>query len=437
MFFFTPNNFRLKIIIINYRYFFSGGPERYLFNITELLQNNGHTVIPFSVKHAKNEFTEYEKYFLEPIGNGNEVYANEYDKTSFDTVKKTMSRMLYSFEAKNKLEILIQKVQPDLIYVLHYQNKISASIFDAAEKYNIPVVNRISDFGQMCANALLFRPKEKDICERCLHGSKLNAVVNKCVQQSYIYSAIKVTSLVISEQLIKTKSKIKAFVVPSTFTLKKMVEYGYDAKNLHHIPSFFSNKNIDATGNIYYKNFALFIGRIEVEKGLFTLINAFINTSFNLKIIGFSNDGYQAELENYLIGKNHNIEFLGKKTFSEIIPFLKDCAFTIVPSECYDNFPNSLIESYAYKKAVIASNLGSLKEMVDEAETGLLFIPKDANDLRKKVTFLFNNPDLNVSYGNNGYNKLLSVYSAPIHYEKLMKVFYAVINSGSKKNVHS
>ena len=422
---------------MNYRYFFSGGPERYLFNITDLLQKNGHTVIPFSVKHSKNEFTEYEEYFLDPIGTGNEVYANEYNKTNFDTLKKTMGRILYSFEAKKKLEILIEHVEPDLIYVLHYQNKISCSIFDAAEKYKIPVVNRISDFGQMCANALLFRPMQKDICERCMHGSKLNAVVNKCVQHSYVYSAIKAASLVISEQVVRTKSKINAFVVPSTFTLKKMVEYGYDQKKLHHIPTFFSNKTFNTPNIVAYKNFALFIGRIEVEKGVSTLINAFINTDYHLKIIGFSNDGYEAELQKLLEGKKHHIEFLGKKTFPEIIPFLEDCAFTIVPSECYDNFPNSLIESYAYKKAVIATNLGSLKEMVNDGETGLLFKAKDAMDLQKKISFLFDNPDLSKQYGNNGYIKLLDEYSAEVHYQKLMNVFNTVLKVEVKNIVNT
>lgn len=425
----------MKIIIVNYRYFFSGGPERYLFNVTELLEKNGHTVIPFSIKHSKNEFTPYEKYFLDPIGTGKEVYANEYDKTNFDTLKKTVGRMLYSFEARNKLGVLIEAVKPDIIYVLHYQNKISASIFDAAVKYKIPVVNRISDFGQICSNALLFRPKQKDICERCLQGSKLNAVVNKCVQNSYVYSAMKAASLVIAEQIVQTKSKINAFVVPSAFTLKKMTSYGFDANKMHHIPTFFSGKN--STGSISYANFALFIGRIEAEKGLFTLINAFVNTDHHLKIIGFSTDGYEAELQQFLQGKNHNIEFLGKKVFAEIVPFLQDCAFTIVPSECYDNFPNSLIESYAYQKAVIATNLGSLKEMVSDGKTGLLFKAKDANDLKDKVSFLFNNPVLSKLYGNNGYNKLIDEYSAEIHYKKLMNVFNAVLNTGVKMSVNA
>src|SRR3954469_20345534 len=117
----------MNIIIVNYRFFVSGGPERYLFNIIKLLQSKGHTVIPFSVKHSQNIPNKYDNYFLDPIGEGNEVYASEYNKTNINTVVKSLSRMLYSHEAKKKLEILIKDVSPDLIYVLHYQNKISAS----------------------------------------------------------------------------------------------------------------------------------------------------------------------------------------------------------------------------------------------------------------------------------------------------------------------
>ncbi|MEO5893949.1 MAG: glycosyltransferase family 4 protein [Ferruginibacter sp.] len=424
----------MKIIIVNYRFFVSGGPERYLFNIIDLLQKKGHTVIPFSIKHNNNKITEYSNYFLDPIGEGNEVYANEYKKTNVDTVVKSLGRMLYSFEAKKKLEILINDVKPDIIYVLHYQNKISASIFNAAAKYNVPVVNRISDFGQICANSLLFRPKQKDICERCIHGSKWNAVKYKCVQDSYVYSAIKATSLVLAERVVDVQSKIKAYVVPSSFTLKKLAEYGIDEQKLYHIPTFFNSNAVDEPENISYQPFALYIGRIVQEKGLLTLVKAFVNTNFNLKIIGFSNTGYQQELEQFLEGKQHNIEFLGRKSFTEIVPYLQTCAFTIVPSETYDNFPNSILESYAYKKAVIATDLGSLKEMVIDSETGLLFKVQDEQDLQQKAAFLLESPALCEQYGASGYNKLQSEYGPEKHYQKLMGVFNSMVNNSNTSN---
>ena len=335
--------------------------------------------------------------------------------------------MLYSQEAKKKLKVLIKDVKPDLIYVLHYQNKISASIFEAADEANIPVVVRISDFGQICANSLLYRLQQNKICEKCINGSRWNAVKYKCVQNSYVYSAFKAASLSIAENIVKIRPKINAYVIPSSFTMQKLSDYGIDIKKLNHIPTFFNHEVIADTSSVSYQPFALFIGRIVQEKGLLTMVKAFANTNLKLKIIGFSNNNYQLELEKYLADKPHNIEFLGRKSFQEIVPFLQTCAFTIVPSETYDNFPNTVLESYAFKKAVIATDLGSLKEMIVDKETGLLFKMQDEIDLREKVTELLNNPDLCEQYGINGLKKLADEYGAEMHYEKLMNIFSGVL----------
>jgi hypothetical protein len=43
-----------------------------------------------------------------------------------------------------------------------------------------------------------------------------------------------------------------------------------------------------------------------------------------------------------------------------------------VPSENYDNFPNTVLESFAFRKPVIATNLGSLRETIIHEETGIV-----------------------------------------------------------------
>ena len=423
----------MKIIIVNYRYFVSGGPERYLFNVKELLEKNGHEIIPFSIKNKRNRPSQYENYFLDPIGEDHEVYFREYRKTNIKTISKSFSRMFYSFEARKKLNCLIKAVNPDLIYVLNYQNKISASIFDAAAKNRIPVIHRISDFGQICANALFYRPKQKDICERCLTGSKFNAVFNKCVYDSYIYSSIKIAALKFQE-IVGLRKKVEAFVVPSKFTIEKLHAFGFSPESLVHIASFFNFDSINKELQISYEPFALYIGRIEPEKGLLTLVKAFENSDFRLKIIGFSSSNFDEELKNYLADKHHNIEFLGKKEFDEIQIYLSRCSFTIVPSEWYDNFPNTVLESFAFKKCVVATNTGSLKELVLDNETGLLFRIKDFHDLKSKLTYLFGNKTICQDLGKNAYSMLTNKFSARGHYENLINLFERVIkNYGSAK----
>lgn len=85
----------MKIILVNYRYFISGGPERYYFNIKEILERNGHVVIPFSVKNSRNFSSDYETYFLDRLDD--EVYFAHSNKKSMKVILKSFSRIVLLF----------------------------------------------------------------------------------------------------------------------------------------------------------------------------------------------------------------------------------------------------------------------------------------------------------------------------------------------------
>jgi glycosyltransferase involved in cell wall biosynthesis len=410
----------VKIILINLRYFISGGPERYMFNVKELLELNGHEVIPFSIQHNSNIDTKYASYFLDKMGEGDETYFSEYKKNNLKDVIHLIGRLFYSFEAKRKLSKLIVDTNPDLVYILYFENKISPSIIDAAKNKNVPVVLRISDFGMICATNIFYLKKNQTICEKCLQKGRYNLVLNKCYHDSYFYSVLKYSSYILHD-LLQIQSKVDAFVIPSEFTKSKFIEFGIPKDKIFRIPTFFNfKKKLD---NIKYLDFALYIGRIDADKGIRTLVDAFINTDYQLKIIGFSSTGYTEFIQEYLVGKKHNISFLGKMDFEDIIPYLQECCFTIVSSEWYDNFPNAILESFAFKKPVIATSIGSLKELVDNEKTGLLFKYGDSKDLQRKVVELFANKDKAVQYGNNGFDKINMEFSKDTHYKNLINLF--------------
>jgi len=410
----------MKIALVNYRYFFSGGPERYLFNIKEILEGYGHEVFPFSIKSRKNISNDYEEYFLEMVDD--EVYFTQ-SKKNIKTFFKSLFRMFYSFEAKKKFHRFLNDVKPDIVYIIQYHNKISPSIIFVAKQLKIPVVHRISDYQYICPSALLYNDI-KGICEDCLNGKSLNCVKYKCVLNSSVYSGIKLMAKKLHELLGVTK-RIDAFVVPSSFTLNKLNQYGIPSAKLHHIPTFFNLK--DSVIDIKYEPFMLFVGRIEKLKGLMTLVKAFENTDNHLKIIGFSYDDYEDEIKSYLKDKLHNIDFLGKKDFQEIVPFLSTCLCTIVPSEVYDNFPNVIVESFAYKKAVIATDIGSLPELVKNNDTGLTFDYGSSDDLKKKIEYMFCNLDEAKRMGGNAYQSLLQNYSKEKHYSQLINLFNSLM----------
>lgn len=417
----------MKIALVNYRYFISGGPERYYFNIKDILESKGHTVIPFSIKGPKNFETEYSRYFLESVDD-EEYFANT--KRSTGTVIKSFTRMFWSREASRKFRQLLLDTRPEVVYIMQYHNKISPSIIHTAYKLGIPVVHRISDFQYMCPNALFYNDRT-GVCEDCLNGKWMSCVRNKCVHGSTVLSAIKTAAKYFHEAIGVTRH-IDAFVVPSSFTLGKLQQYGIPAEKLIHIPTFF-NTNCDIP-EPSYRPFFLYIGRIEKQKGLATLIKAFEGTDMNLKIIGFSNDGYEEELKASLNDKNHNIEFLGRMTFDEIAPYLSTCLATVVPSEWYDNFPNVILESFAYSKPVIATDFGSMKELVENNITGYTFPYSDADALRAHARHMLDNPYEAQRMGAEARRRIDTEYSPDTHYNALMQVLNTLQTKNQARN---
>lgn len=408
----------MKIVLVNYRYFVSGGPERYMFNIKNVLENYGHTVIPFSIKNSRNEPSEYENFFLDSV---DDVYFAQ-SKKSLKLIFKSFFRMVYSFEAKKKFKALLKQEHPDLIYIIQYHNKISPSVIDVARSIKIPVIHRISDFQYMCPNALFYNDK-KGVCEDCLNHKVTSCIKYKCVLNSRVYSLIKTLAKCLHD-ILNVKDKIDAFVVPSSFTLQKLKQYGIAQSKLYHIPTFF---NITENNpNVTYEPFFLYVGRIEKQKGLMTLVKSFVDTDYNLKIIGFSSDGYEDDIKAFLKGKKHNIEFLGKMDFEQIKEYLKSCLCTIVPSEWYDNFPNSILESFAYKKAVIATDFGSLTELVKNNDTGLTFKYADFCCLKEKLKYMLNNRTECIKMGENAFEILKKSYSPEVHYNSLIKIMNSI-----------
>lgn len=410
----------MKIIIANIRYFFSGGPERYMFNIMDALKEQGHKVIPFSIKHKFNEPSEYSSYFLESIGNGDEVYFRNYRKKKIKDILHFIGRLFYSFESKRKLTQLIKDTKPDLLYILYYQNKMSPSIIRAANKKGVPVIIRVSDFGMICAANIFYLYGKQEICEKCLNKGKRYLIYNRCFHNSLLLSLLKYFAYLFHD-LLNIYDKVDAFVIPSKFTITKFIEYGVPGNKLVHIPSFFSyDYKID---NIQYGDFALYFGRIDQDKGIKMLVDAFVGFDYELKIIGFSISNYDQRILDYLSGKDHRIYLLGKMHFKDIIPFLQKCCFTILTSEIYDNFPNAILESYAFKKAIITTDIGSLKEMVEHDKTGLLFEYRNLHDLRCKIEELFKDKVKAQRLGENGYLKLINEFSKEDHINKLTDLF--------------
>ncbi|MFC2161880.1 glycosyltransferase, partial [Acidobacteriota bacterium] len=97
--------------------------------------------------------------------------------------------------------------------------------------------------------------------------------------------------------------------------------------------------------------------------------------------------------------------------------------FIVIPSECYENNPRSVIEAFALGKPAIGARIGGIPELVRNHETGLTFESGNVEDLREKISDLLNNPDKIVDMGKNARAFVERELNAEKHYQRLMEIY--------------
>ena len=90
--------------------------------------------------------------------------------------------------------------------------------------------------------------------------------------------------------------------------------------------------------------------------------------------------------------------------------------------------PLKTIEAMAYKKLVIASDVGGMKELIKDDKTGILFKAGDLSELEKALLKVLEMDDFN-SIVDNAYNYIYKQRNW-YHNAKLYKKLYGDLNNG-------
>lgn len=398
----------MKLVFVNNYYYLRGGAERVFFEEAELLASRGHEVVPFSRRHEENIVSPDEKYFASDL---------KYYDVSIPKKISASIKLIYSYECKRKITDVLRSFSPDIVHGHNIYGRMTTSIIDAAKKNRVPVVMTLHDFKLICPSYLML--SKGMVCDRCMGRKYYYCLTTKCHKNSLMPSLVYTLESYFNS-IFRKYDNVKYFISPSKFLLKKHVEAGIEAGKLVHIPNFINSDNYvpDYSSGKY----VLFAGRLSMEKGVMILLKAMRNVNMPLKIVG---DGPMRIIyETYAKENNlRYVRFEGYRSGQELAALYKNASFVIVPSECYENAPMTVLEAFAYGKPVIASNIGGMSEMVIDNETGFLFEPGDHELLKEKIQYLADRPSLAASMGKKARKKIEEEYDSERHYERLMKLY--------------
>lgn len=418
----------LRIALVNNRWFMVGGTTRYLFNVQRMLEQAGHTVVPFSNRYPQSLDTPHIDGFVDPPGDPNAAF---FGKAELNLARKwsLFTRGVYSFEVKRKLEALIDRHAIDLVYSVNICNFLGPSVIDAARSRGIPYVMRLSDFHLLCPAYSFLRDGRP--CEDCT-GGLWHGVKNRCLQGSTAVSGARVMAMWI-HRAMGIHHRVSRIVTPTRFLREKLIEGGYDGSKIEHIPTFVDVHAFDQREDVTSHEVIL-SGRIAPEKGPETVIDAMgrlhPDSTLRLVFLGTGSDDYLDQLRRRANDvAPGRVEFAGWVGPEEIVSRVGRAQALLMPARWYENMPNAITEAMALARPVFASNIGSLPEQVTDRVTGRLLPPDDPAAWANALCELEHDPSTARAWGKAGRERVEREFTPERHYERLMTVFSAVRNT--------
>ena len=174
-------------------------------------------------------------------------------------------------------------------------------------------------------------------------------------------------------------------------------------------------------------NYYLYFGRLAKEKGLADLINVFGELGkINLKIVG-AGPLEESLKETAQVQNLNNIEFLGFQTGDALKELIVGARAVVVPTLLYDNYPYGVLESQAFGKAVVASRMGGIPEMVENNISGYLYEPRNKFDLRARVEDTMRENGELKEVGRAARARVEKENGSELHYQKLMSIYNSLV----------
>jgi glycosyltransferase involved in cell wall biosynthesis len=341
-------------------------------------------------------------------------------------VKKVLTLLQTPFVLTNNKRIkalTANKALPDVAHVHNYFPLLSPSIFRAIKNQNIVTVHTLHNYRSVCPTALLMFNSKVE--ERSITHSSWWAVTKKVYRNSSIGTFALCCMIELHKKLGTWHKHVDAFIALTEFSRNKFIEAGWPANKIYVKPNFIEDKFEGALNINKEGGYAVYVGRLSEEKDIFTLLNAWENISYPLKIIGVG------PLENFVKSNtNEHIEYLGKLESDDVLNCVQNADILVLPSICYEGFPMVLVEAMCSGTPSVVSKLGSMEEIIDNGKTGLHFTPGNSDDLANKINGLLADKTLLKVMASNSRQEYLDKYTPEINYEQLMGIYeHAIKNS--------
>jgi glycosyltransferase involved in cell wall biosynthesis len=322
---------------------------------------------------------------------------------------------IWNSASYRRLRALFRTESPD---VAHFHNTfplLSPAAYYAARAEGVAVVQTLHNFRLVCANAMLYRDGHH--CHDCIDRAlPFGAVVHACYRGSRAASAVAAGMLVTHRALGTWRRAVTKYVALTAFARDTFIAGGLPADRIAIKPNTLAD---DPGVGTHQGGYALYVGRLSVEKGVDQLLNAWrlLPTPFKLVVAG------SGPLERSPWRDLPHVTWLGQQPQERVLELMRDASFLVFPSRLYEGCPVTLVQAFATGLPVVASRHGSIGEIVADGATGWHVQPGDLSSIVTAVERAIANQGERERRGAQARAEFVAKYTAEANYRTLMAIY--------------
>lgn len=391
-----------SILIVHNRYRQAGGEDGVVAAETALLTEHGHRVEQLIVDNND-------------IADGGGISGRL--RLARETIWSSRSAATVAERAA--------AMRADVVHIHNFLPQLSPAIHGAARKTGAAVVQTLHNYRLVCPAATLLRDGRP--CRDCVGlPVALPSVVHGCYRGSRAQTGAVAAMLAVHRARRTWTRDVDAFIALTGFAGDQVVAGGVPRSRIHVKPNFTTPPARDTSAADIERDGLLFVGRLSEEKGIAVLLDAWRRqpVGTTLRIVG---DGPLEEAVQAAAAGDPTIVALGRLGPTDVAALMRRSVALVFPSIWYEAMPLTILEAFANGLPVVAFDLGSMRDMIDDGRTGRLCPPGSADALAATMLRTAAEPATMAEMGHAAERDYQATYTADANIGRLRQVYAAAI----------
>lgn len=329
----------------------------------------------------------------------------------------------WNYMAYRKVLQSLRRMEPDVVHVHNTFPQASPAVLYAARRFSrSAIVMTVHNYRMLCANGLLFRNGRT--CTECVSsGSSLPAIRYGCYRRSRLKTLPVALSIDVHRRL-GTYWQVPDAVIVLTAFQRDLLSGAVEPGRLFVKPPHYSDPPVRVPWSERCRSI-LYVGRLSAEKGVNVLIEALSQMpgAPTCDIVGDGEERRALEATTNRLGMAGRVRFHGLLPPDKAQQAISRAVLLVVPSVWAEGFPLVLREAMALGVPVLASRIGSLKEIVKDGWNGRLFDAGRPDALALALGEILADEDRLKQFGDNAFREFVSKYSESSVYESLLEIY--------------